>query len=115
MRTGDQFVVSMEGHEIGMATIEAVEDGKAVIYVPAMRVVMGLKTSLTDLTPEVDQQVLTDNPIAAPEAPERPLTQEEIRAQYEAQGISVGDDSAESGGSEVKSLKEMNLDDSKVD
>ena len=55
MKVGDQLVVSLEGHQVGMATIEDISDGKATIIIPATRVVMGVKQSLTELAPETDR------------------------------------------------------------
>lgn len=58
VKVGDQLVVSMEGLSVCYATVEEVHNGTATIMIPATRVVMGLRTTLTDLEPEVEQAML---------------------------------------------------------
>lgn len=61
MKAGDELTITMEGFSVGTAVIEQIEDGKATIYIPATRVVMGVKQSLTDVDPEVDRIAGTIN------------------------------------------------------
>lgn len=56
MKVGDQLSVQLEGHTVGVATIEDISDGKATILIPATRVVMGVRQSLVaDVAPETDR------------------------------------------------------------
>lgn len=57
MKVGDEILVNMGGFDVANAVIEDISDGKATIYIPATRVVMGVKSTLTDLAPEVDRDV----------------------------------------------------------
>lgn len=117
MKTGDQLVVSMGGFEVAMATIEEVADGKAIISIPATRVVMGVKTSLTDLTPEVEQNLLgavredgSDLSSAASDA-QIAAAQTSSPTPPPAETQSVPQSPAEPAGS----LREMKLDSSALD
>lgn len=61
MKQGDELAVSIEGITVGAAIVEEVYDGKVTIFIPATRVVMGIRTSLTADTgaPEVDRTLGT--------------------------------------------------------
>lgn len=52
MKVGDQLVVSMEGFNVAHAIIESIEGDEVSIRIPETRVIMGVKHSLTDFTPE---------------------------------------------------------------
>lgn len=61
MKIGDRISVSMAGFEVTEAIIEDIDDGKATIFIPATRVVMGVATSLTDLPDEGTDRVILGN------------------------------------------------------
>lgn len=60
MRVGDQFVVTIDGHQVCLATVESIEDDRATVLIPATRAVFGIASSLTDLEPEVDRVLSND-------------------------------------------------------
>jgi hypothetical protein len=77
----------MEGLSVCYATVEEVHNGTATIMIPATRVVMGLRTTLTDLDPEVEQAMLggvdvkeapADVAPAVQEVNEAPVTDEPV-------------------------------------
>ena len=58
MKIGDKFPVQIEGMDIGEATIEDIEDGKATLVIPATRLVVQVRQSLdmgATVAPEVDR------------------------------------------------------------
>lgn len=59
MKIGDRLSVTMEGFEVAEAIIEDIDDGKATLFIPATRVVMGVATSLTDLPEEGSERILS--------------------------------------------------------
>lgn len=67
MKAGTQLPVTVEGFNVATAVIEEIADGRATIYIPATRFVLGIQTSLTDLTPEVDRDVTTQDGIGSDE------------------------------------------------
>ena len=61
MKQGDELAVSIEGITVGAGVVEEVYGDKVTIFIPATRVVMGIRTSLTADTgaPEVDRTLGT--------------------------------------------------------
>lgn len=61
MKPGDKFAVNLNEHVVAEAVVIDIEDGKVTLDIPATRIVMGVKSSLTDLpdtTPAVEHQIL---------------------------------------------------------
>ena len=58
MKVGDRFSVQIEGMDVAEAVIDDIEDGKAILVIPATRLVVQVRQSL-DLaatkTPDVDR------------------------------------------------------------
>lgn len=98
MKVGDQLVVNMEGFQVCYATIEAIEDDKATIIIPATRVVMGISRSLTDLAPEVDRGIANEavveqeKPVQQSAPPSPPVQQTpSIKPEDIGNGVSLRD------------------------
>lgn len=61
MKVGDLIPVHIGQHEVAQAEVKEISDGQAVLIVPARRVVMGIRTELTDLpTTEPSTEVIID-------------------------------------------------------
>lgn len=54
MKVGDKEPVIIAGQVVGYADISEIADGTATLVIPATRVVMGVRTSLTQDTAPVD-------------------------------------------------------------
>jgi hypothetical protein len=108
MRIGDQLTVSLEGIGVAYATIEAIEDNKATIIIPATRVVMGIKSSLEPATPEVERTntVLTEDPNASAKS--------ELEADYDS-AFDTKRESAVEYAEPTTSLRNMDFDSSAID
>lgn len=55
MKPGDEFPVQLSGYHVANGIVEEIDGDEVVIIIPATRVKMGIKTSLTDTTPEIDR------------------------------------------------------------
>lgn len=53
MKPGDKYPVNLNEHIVAEAVVIDIEDGKVTLDIPATRIVMGVKSSLTDLPDEV--------------------------------------------------------------
>ena len=49
MKVGDKVPVNIGPHEVAQAEVKEINGSEAVLIVPARRVVMGIRTELTDL------------------------------------------------------------------
>lgn len=56
MKIGDRHPINLNEWTVAEAVVVDIEDGKATLEIPATRIVMGIKSSLTDLTPEAPQK-----------------------------------------------------------
>lgn len=58
MKQGTEFPVTIQGIQVANAIVEGVEDDKVTLFIPATRVIMGVRHELTDTNPEpeVDRQ-----------------------------------------------------------
>lgn len=52
MKVGTTFPIVVEGFKVGEAVVESTDGDTATLVIPALRVTMGLATSLTDLEVE---------------------------------------------------------------
>lgn len=68
MKVGDKVPVNIGAHEVGFAEVKEINGSEAVLIVPARRVVMGIRTELTDLpsTENGTQTIITG--VDGPEA-----------------------------------------------
>lgn len=66
MKQGDTVAVTIDGHIVANAVIESIEDGRATLLIPATRVIMGVRSTLTDLErePDVDRALVSDGYVA---------------------------------------------------
>lgn len=65
MKPGDKFPINLNEWVVAEAVVIDIEDGKVTLDVPATRIVMGVKTSLSDLEPTEpakETMILTDAP-----------------------------------------------------
>lgn len=72
MKPGDKFAVNLDQWTVAEAVVVDIEDGQVTLDIPATRIVMGVKTSLADLTPvepSVEHQIL-----GAEDGPQAPNT-----------------------------------------
>lgn len=77
MKPGDKFAVNLNEHVVAEAVVIDIEDGKVTLDIPATRIVMGVKSSLTDLpdTQPTTERVLLGaetadgTPVSEPQAP----------------------------------------------
>lgn len=59
MRVNDQLPVTIQGLTVAHAVIEQIEDGVAVLVIPATRFKLGIRMELTELVPEVERAFTT--------------------------------------------------------
>jgi hypothetical protein len=111
MKIGDKFNVSLGMHEVAEATLVEIDGDQAILEIPNTRIIMGIHSSLGDLTPEEGgkERVLLG-------LQEQPDTPEDIaRRELLAAGIELDeeDDFVEgtrSNNTEGQSLKDLDLD-----
>lgn len=92
MKPGDKFNVNLNEHVVAEAVVIDIEDGKVTLDIPATRIVMGVKSSLTDLPdtlPDTERQIIGTQddqgvPVSqnvatqpAPQAPQAPKATDE--------------------------------------
>jgi hypothetical protein len=79
MKPGDKFAVNLNEHVVAEAVVIDIEDGKVTLDIPATRIVMGVKSSLTDLpdtVPDKEYAILDDKrPAVTPQAQNSPGAQ----------------------------------------
>lgn len=95
MKPGDKYPVNLNEFVVAEAVVVDIEDGKATLDIPATRIVMGVKTSLSDLPEEVPnrEKILLDEapaPTVTPTVPQAPNTQGE-NGQVAPEQPTVGD------------------------
>lgn len=64
MKIGDQFAVVVEGLTVGYAEVENMEGDQALLFIPATRVLVGVRHSLADIeapAPTTSRQVELEN------------------------------------------------------
>lgn len=76
MKVGDKIPVNIGNHEVAQAEVKEINGAEAVLIVPARRVVMGIRTELTDLpgTQPETETIITgvDRPEATAPVVEQP-------------------------------------------
>lgn len=101
----------MQGYGVAEAVLVEIDNDQAILEIPATRIVMGIKSSLGDLTPDPNAKERMLLGVQEPEVPE-----DEIRAALEAEGIELDEEPDFIAPQHVSqhdageaSLKDMNL------
>lgn len=97
MKVGDPLVVNMEGFEVCYATIESIDDETVTVFIPATRVVLGVKKTFTDLDSNTGQELLgrAEKPIITPkekdyeDSADQPVANEAVSSNIKPEDISA--------------------------
>jgi len=117
VEVGQEFLVSLQGIDVAVGTVEYIEGNEVTIIIPQTRVVMGLSNTLAPLetVPTVDRvpAQLPDDSTGDGGAPAREAVRTEEVPPYEDHGRNAGTNLAEHMGDVP--LKQQNLDSSILD